>query len=103
MPETLSVAEIKRRFSQVTNEILFLKKRFVIERKGKPIAALVGIEDFKEISKDKIQPKGLLAAMGAWSEFKDLDNITAKIYKNRTKAKDRKVEGFRVSLWYRYN
>lgn len=90
----IGVAEAKRRFSELMSRVLYKGERFLIERKGKPVAAMVGLEDLKRIEQtaSKEERKGLLAAVGAWADFQDLDQIIAEIYRDRKQAVDRKVK-----------
>ena len=96
MSKTISVAEAKRRFSELMSRVVYAGERFVIERKGKPMIAVVGVEDLKRLEATPTkETKGLLAAVGAWEEFENLDKIVAQIYKVRKKAKERKVSELR--------
>lgn len=94
MSRAIGVAEAKRRFSELMSRTLYKGERFLIERKGKPVAALVSIEDLKKIEEiaAKEEKKGLLAAAGAWSDYKDLDQVIDEIYAARKQAVDRKIE-----------
>jgi prevent-host-death family protein len=93
MPKRIGVAEIKRDFSEVISEVSLKGRHFVIERKGKPMAALVGLKDLEMLEAPKAdeKKKGLLAAIGAWEEFDDLDQLVMKIYEKRGKAKERDI------------
>lgn len=42
---TMSVAEARERFSELIALVAYKGERFTIERKGKPMAALVSLED----------------------------------------------------------
>lgn len=92
MIKAIGVAEAKRRFSEFTSRILFRGERFIIKRKGKPVAALVSIDDLKKIENVSRKEKGLLASIGAWEDFENLDEVVEEIYKSRQTAVDRKVE-----------
>lgn len=96
MQKNIGVAEVKKHFSEVVNEVSMRGKHFVIERKGKPVAAMVSLKELEFIEKERRQEKGkgLLAALGAWEDFKGLGKVVDDIYSSRRKAKDRKVEGF---------
>ncbi len=41
----VSVAEARERFSEIIALVAYKGERFVVERKGKPMAALVSLED----------------------------------------------------------
>ena len=94
MDKSISVAETKRRFSELMGRVVFSGERFVIERSGKPMAALVSIEDLKTLSKESQGGgrRGLLAAVGAWEDFENLDVVINEICQSRKKAKDRLIE-----------
>lgn len=93
MSKAINVAEAKKRFSEIISRVVYTGERFVVERKGKPMAAMVSVSDLKKI--EGITPsggkRGLLAAVGAWEDFKNLDKVIESIYKQRRKAGDRKI------------
>ena len=93
MPKRIGVAEVKRDFSAVISEVSLKGGHFIIEKKGKPMAAIVGLEDLEiiEAPKREAKKKGLLAAIGAWEEFDDLDQLVVRIYERRGKAKERGI------------
>jgi hypothetical protein len=69
-------------------------ERFIIERKGKAMAALVNVKDLGKLEtypKDNGK-KGLLAAVGAWEDYPRLDQLVRDLYAARGKAKDRRVK-----------
>lgn len=91
----MGVAEVKKHFSVVISRVSLNKEQFVIEKKGKPMAALVSMEDLEIIEglRKAEQRKGLLAAIGAWEDFDNFDKIITHIYDGRIESKDREVEG----------
>jgi prevent-host-death family protein len=93
MPKTIGVAEVKKDFSEVISQVSLKGEQFIIERKGKPMAAIVGLKDLEMIEPPRIREKkkGLLAAIGAWEEFDDLEKLVIKIYERRGKAKERGI------------
>lgn len=95
MSKNMGVAEVKRSFSAVISEVLLKGEHFVIEKNGKPMAALVGIQELQRIegSKEREKKKGLLAAIEAWEDFKDLERTVSAIYEKRKKSKDRSTGG----------
>lgn len=38
-----------------------------------------------------VEPEGLLAAVGAWTDFEELDQVIEEIYHQRERAIDREV------------
>ena len=95
MSKNMGVAEIKKSFSAVISEVSLKGEHFVIEKQGKPMAALVSVQELQRIegSKEKERKKGLLAAIGAWEDFEDLESTVSAIYERRRKSKDRGAGG----------
>jgi len=94
MSKSIGVAEVKRHFSDVMIEVSREGKQFIIEKKGKPMAALVNIKDLEAIERKEAssKKKGLLAAIGAWEEFDNLDGVVRHIYARRKTAKERRLK-----------
>ena len=95
MSKNIGVAEVKKSFSAVISEVSLKGEHFVIEKKGKPMAALVSVQELQRIEglKEKEKKKGLLAAIGAWEDFEDLESTVSAIYERRKKSKDRSAGG----------
>ncbi|MEK7216266.1 MAG: type II toxin-antitoxin system Phd/YefM family antitoxin [Chloroflexota bacterium] len=92
----VSAAQAKAHFSSLVAEVAFAGQRIVIERRGKPMAALVSIADLEQLQHDQsstVQPKGALALVGVWSDVPDemIDVMVADIYESRDKDKGRPV------------
>ena len=91
MSKNLSVADAKKHLSELMSRVAYNQERFLIERHGKPMAALVSAEDLARLEQEPKAGLGLLYAVGAWSEFDELDQLIEDIYKQRTEALDREV------------
>lgn len=91
MANIRSVADAKKNLSELMSRAAYNNERFLIQRRGKPMAALVSVEDLARLEKDTAAPKGLLAAVGAWADFDNLEEIIEDIYKQRDQAQDRPV------------
>jgi len=93
MPKKIGVAEVKKQFSAVISEVSLKGEHFIIEKKGKPMAAMVSVKELEMIEGSKIREKkkGLLAAISAWEDFVDLEKMVMTIYEGRRKAKKRGV------------
>jgi len=69
----MGVAEVKRRFADVVGEVVHGKKRIIVERRGRPVVAIVPLEE-----SGGLRPPGqrLAAAIGcggkAGEEFRRL-------------------------------
>ena len=65
---SVQVAEAKRHFSDYLAKSSIGDSRVIITRRGRPAAALVSIDDLRELEQlDKRQ--GLAAIVGKWSGF----------------------------------
>ena len=97
MTRRVSATMAKAQLSALLGEVAFRGSRVVIERRGKPIAALVSLEELERIETDQgtvEHPRGALALVGAWREAGDdhIEALAAEIYAARDKDKGRAVE-----------
>jgi hypothetical protein len=58
------------------------------------MAALVNIKDLEAIGRKGApsKRKGLLAAIGAWEEFNNIEGVVKHIYSKRRTAKERRLK-----------
>ena len=89
MANIKSVADAKKTLSELMSRAAYNNERFLIQRRGKPMAALVSIEDLTRLEKEPVAPKGLLAAV---AEFEELESMVEEIYRQREQAQDRPVD-----------
>lgn len=98
MVKKVRVTEAKAQLSALMARAGYGGERFVIERRGRPLAALVGVEDLERLeaewSNAVSQPLGALALMGLWGETEehDLDLVIEEIYAARERDTGRPVE-----------
>ncbi|MDA0271100.1 MAG: type II toxin-antitoxin system Phd/YefM family antitoxin [Chloroflexi bacterium] len=97
MKTTISLAEAKARFSAVVDGVLHRRTRYVIERHGKPVAAMVTLEDLQRLEatgSTADEPLGALALLGAWGDVADseIDAFIADIRAARDADTGRPVE-----------
>lgn len=93
MPERVSVAEAKRRFSELVNRAGFGRERFIIERHGKPVGAIVGYAELQQLESgpEGSANPGLIVAVGALAEFDDFEDIMADVIASRRRDPGREV------------
>lgn len=91
MTKSVSVAEAKRDFSELMMRAAHKGERFIIARRGRPMAALVSVEDLERLTAPPQGRKDLLASTGGWADFEGLQEVIAEIYRSRRRARDRKV------------
>ncbi len=98
MTEKIRVTEAKAQLSALMARVSYGGERFVIERRGRPLAALVGVEDLERLEKERgattSRALGALALVGAWDEVeeKDLDPVLDEIYAERERDTGRPVD-----------
>jgi prevent-host-death family protein len=96
--ERVRVTEAKAQFSALMARVGYGRERFLIERRGKPLAALVGVEDLERLEGERedapLRPLGAIALVGAWGEAedRDLDSMLEEIYAERERDTGRAVE-----------
>jgi prevent-host-death family protein len=66
-PTHISVAEAKRRFADVLGTVRYQGQRYVVERNGTPMAALVPLGDLQDARGDA-ECSGFLALVGAFDD-----------------------------------
>ncbi len=92
------MTEAKARLSALMARVGYGGERFVIERRGRPLAALVGVEDLERLEKERSgatsRPLGAIALAGAWGEAEeqDLDAVLEEIYAERERDTGRPVD-----------
>jgi prevent-host-death family protein len=93
MAKPVSVAEAKSRFSELVNRAAYGKERFLIERRGKPVGAIVSAEDLARLEAGGTtrKPEGLLAAAGALADVEDFEEIMEEVIRQRRTRFDREV------------
>ena len=92
----IPVAQAKARFSAIVAEVAYAGEHFIIERRGKAMAALVGVRELEQIEEAHAASKrmlGALAMAGAWRGIEDqaLDKVIAAIYAQRLEDTGRPV------------
>jgi len=83
MAKTVSVAEAKRRFSDVVGAVRPGGQRFVIERRGTPVAAIVPVDDL--VALESKASRGVLGLVGAFRDAKDLPRILDGVVRTRSR------------------
>ena len=97
MAKRVTAAQAKAQLSALVAEAAYGGRRVLIERRGKPVAALVSVADLERLEQGEAtseRPHGALALVGAWREVGDenLDALIDEIYTRRRKDMGRPVE-----------
>ncbi len=92
MTESIGVAELKRRFSEVLNRVELRGDRVTVRRRGRAVA-LIGPLGETEAEAVAARPRrGLAAAAGAWEEYEDLAGFLDRVRTARDEAAGRTVD-----------
>ena len=97
MVKRVSAAQAKAQLSALTGEVAFGGQHVIIERRGRPLAALVSVDDLRLLEQYRAasaRPRGALALVGAWGEVEDedLDSLIGDIYAGRDRDTGRPVD-----------
>ena len=102
MTLTVDTSQVKAQFSEFIGRVTFGRERVLVLRRGKPVAALVTVEDLRRLeSTDAAARKSqeappmhpIMRAYGGWAESDDLgDEFVAEIYADRLKAVGREID-----------
>jgi prevent-host-death family protein len=96
MTRKVSAAEAKAKLSALVAEVAFGGQHVVIERRGKPLAALVSISDLEYVEQGHVlspHPGGALSIVGAWKDVpeEEFDKFIYEIYSDRQKDTGRSI------------
>lgn len=96
MAKRIGLAEAKAKFSALVDDVLHHAEHYLIERRGKPVAALVSVDELHrlEVSQPAAgRPAGALALVGAWHDVDDaeIDTLIADIRAERERDIGRPV------------
>src|SRR4051812_41630136 len=92
----IGLAEAKAKLSAVVDDVRHRTHRYLIERHGKPAAAIVSVEELAKLEaldQETSQPTGFLALIGAWGDVddRDIDEFLEHIYRTRDEDTGRPV------------
>ena len=94
--EKVRVTDAKAHLSELMARVGYGGERFIIERRGRPLAALVGVEDLERLEKERPTSRllGAIALVGAWGEAEEpeVDAVLEEIYAERGRDTGRPVD-----------
>ena len=97
MVKRVSASQAKAQLSALAAEVAYGGQHVIIERRGKPLVALVSVDDLERLEQERAtsaRPQGALALVGAWREVGDreIESLIEDIYAERDKDTGRPVE-----------
>jgi prevent-host-death family protein len=84
----ISVADAKRRFADVLGTVRYQGERYVVERNGTPMAALVPLSDLPQSSGAEERP-GFLALVGAFDDAPEYAESLGEVVRARGAQRSR--------------
>jgi prevent-host-death family protein len=99
MSTIASTAEVKARLSEFVSLVLLRGDRVIVARRGRPVAALVGLGDLQRlealdaerVSSTTPDRHPVMAAFGTWSGNDTWDDVLAELYAERATAQGRET------------
>ena len=88
--KVLSVAEAKSRFSEYISKVAYAGKRYVIAKRGKPLVAIVSIEDLENIEASRESDR-ISEIVGKWNGFEEIEDDINKAFSSRKEDRGRDV------------
>ena len=76
MTESLTQTEARRRLAAVIGNVLARRERYLITRRGLPVAALVSVQDLRrlaEAERPSARSAGALVLAGLWGDVPDAE------------------------------
>lgn len=93
----ISVADAKSQFSTLLDGVLHRGERYVIERHGREVAAIVSVAELERLDQESPvgeRPAGAMALVGLWQDVPDeeIDALLADLRAARDRDTGRRVE-----------
>ena len=98
MVKKVSTIQLRKDLTALLAEVVDNGRHFIIEKRGRPLAALVGVEALELIEQQRTtsaDPLGALALAGAWGELKEreMDALLTDVHSARGGAACREGKG----------
>jgi prevent-host-death family protein len=90
---TVGAAEAKARLGALLGGVFYRGERYIIERRGHPVAALVPVHELAQQTADDARFNAFLTLVGGWSDVDDaeIDAVVSDIYAARASDHGRTV------------
>jgi prevent-host-death family protein len=100
MTLTVDTSQVKAQFSEFIGRVTFGRERVLVLRRGKPVAALVSVEDLRRLevtdqtqaTAEKPAEHPIMKVYGRWAGRDDWDTLLEEIYADRLASAGREIE-----------
>lgn len=79
MVKRLSAKEARDRFSEILGQVHYGKDTVIVEKQGKPVAAVIGVERYEELVRAWEAPFGALDRIGERNPAADPATVSADV------------------------
>jgi prevent-host-death family protein len=80
--EMISVAEAKKRFSEIINRSTYSDCRIIITKRNRPVAAVINMQDLQSLEQSN-KRKGLMEVIGKWQGFDEMQDAIDNAVQDR--------------------
>jgi prevent-host-death family protein len=92
----MNLSDAKAKLSAVVDDVRRTAHRYLIERHGRPAAAIISVEELARLDQAYQlgpAPAGALALIGAWNDVEDeaIDEFVNEVLRSRTQDTGRPV------------
>ncbi len=81
---SVSIADVKRKFSEYVNRSAFSDCRVIITKRNRPVAAMISMADFQALEQVE-KRNGLMSLIGRWEGFEKIRGEIGKAVETRCK------------------
>ena len=100
MTLTVDTSQMKAQLSEFIGRVAFGRERVLVLRRGKPVAALVSVEDLRRLevtdqtqaAVEKPAEHPIMKVYGRWAGPDDWDTVLEEIYADRLASTGREIE-----------
>jgi prevent-host-death family protein len=100
MTLTVDTSQVKAQFSEFIGRVTFGRERVLVLRRGKPVAALVSVEDLRRlevsdrihVTTEKPVEHPIMKVYGRWAGPDNWDTVLEEIYADRLESTGREFE-----------
>jgi len=84
MTKRVSAAQAKANLSELMSHVAYGGERVIIERRGKPMAVLIGVAELERLDRDKaVNEHPFPELIGALGTDEEVDRFIEDIYRSR--------------------
>ncbi len=81
----IGASEVKAHFADIISRVAYGNERFIVERHGKPVVAIVSLGELVDFTPSEDKP-GFLSFQGIWGDLlsdEEIDDFVAAVYRLR--------------------